>query len=194
MLRPRFRLPTLLIGMVFVGLVLALVAQKRVGEFRARGLNLQMRDLSTKKYALEGMSSFLTDRGIDILKQSSDAELLQVFRPSQSRPTNSFSVSLVAPTGVMLGEAVARRMACVLMDYRNYRYVGADDMPDPQFGLRYRGGVATLDVLVDSIPGATDQHLWIEIRDASGMVVHQAGPHCMDDLQLQKLAGSILSR
>jgi len=101
---------------------------------------------------------------------------------------------VIAPTGTYLGEAVALRMACVLLDYRNYRHIGAGDMPDPQFGLRFSGRSATLDVLVDAIAGAKDQHFWSEIRDASGKVIHTAGPHCMDDPELRKLARSILAR
>lgn len=193
MFRFRLRLTTLLVGMVFIGLILALLAQKRTYELRVRALDTQLGDHISKESALKGMSGILSDRGIDILKQSTDAELLQVFRASNSLPSNSSSGSVVMPAGVHLGEAVALRMACVLLDYRNYRYIGAGDMPDPQFGLRYRGGSATLDVLVDAIAGATDQHFWIEIRDESGKVVHTAGPHCMDDPDLQKLAASLRS-
>src|SRR5262249_33263516 len=95
LLRPRLRLTTILIWMVFIGLILALVAQTRMAERRERALKLQLAASLSNQFAQEGMSRILCDLGIDILKQSSGVELLRVSKRTRSHPNGNFVESVV---------------------------------------------------------------------------------------------------
>lgn len=196
MLRPRIRLKSLLLAMTFLACALTLVAANRLAESRERDLRMRLAVSRARGSALEGMSSLLSDRGIDILRHSTDAELLRVSRGSANGVFIGAAHDVVTPTGVMLGEPFALRMACVLLDYRNYMYIDPDDLPEPKFGLRFRDGSMTLDVLMETNKGSSHQDVWIRIHNQDGELVHSSGSawKCMNDPELQKLAESILSR
>ncbi|WP_165070470.1 hypothetical protein [Paludisphaera rhizosphaerae] len=179
-----------MIGLAFIACALTLLGVNRLAESRERDLRMQVAESRSRKLALEGMTSLLSDRGIDILMQAPDAELLKV---CQGRSEDGTALNLVTPTGVMLGEAVSRRMTCVLLDYRNYRSINADDLPEPGFGLRLRSGFGTVDVLMDASEGSSHQNVWIN-RTRDGELMHASGWRCMNDPELQKLVESILSR
>ena len=196
MFRPRVSLKNLTIGLAFLACALALFGVNRLAESRERDLRMRLAESRSREVALERMSSILSDRGIDVLRQASDAELLRVSAGSGGGEFVDPAQAVVTPTGVMLGEVVARRMACVLLDYRNYTHLDFDDLPEPRFGLRLRGGSSMLDVLMEASPGSAHQDIWIRVQDQSGKTLHSSGSNwkCMNDPELQKLAESILSR
>jgi hypothetical protein len=183
--------------LALIGLTLALVAQYRMAERRDRALKLRLATSLSNQFAQEGMNRILSDLGIDILKQSSSVELLRVSKRARRLPEGNSVESVVTPTGIALEEGVALRAACVLLDHRNFGYVNADDLSDPQVGLRVRRGPSSLDILISlegSEPTRSHQDVWIEIHDEVGRLVHTAGPICLSDPAFQKLTEELLSR
>jgi hypothetical protein len=89
------------------------------------------------------------------------------------------------------------RAACVLLDYRNFGHVNADDFSDPQIGLRVKSGPSSLDILISlegSSPTNPHQDVWIEIHGKEGELVHSAGPVCLYDPVLQELTEALRGR
>jgi len=76
MFRPRVSLKNLMIGLAFLACALALFGVNRLAESRERDLRMRLAESRSREFALKGMSSLLTDRGIDVLRQASDVELL----------------------------------------------------------------------------------------------------------------------
>ncbi|WP_165070467.1 hypothetical protein [Paludisphaera rhizosphaerae] len=161
-----------MIAMVFIAFSLALFNQVRSAAFREAALEQQLRESRSGAFTLEVMHLLLSDRGIEILKQASDVEVLRV-----SWLPDEYDVE-VAPTGVMLGEAMAAKVACALMDHRNYRpghrepFMDSSPPPPPLVGLRFRRG-GILDVLVE--PGFSETALGevrFKIYDQEGKIVH----------------------
>lgn len=182
---------------VVITLALALVARHTTAERRERVLKARLAQSLGSQFAQEGMNRILSDLGIDILKQSSGVELLRVSKKTGSHPEGHSDESAVTPTGVTLEDGVALRAACVLLDHRNFGYVNADDLSDPQVGLRVKRGSSSLDILISlegSSPTRPHQDVWIEIHDEKGELVHSSGPICLSDPTLQNLAEALLSR
>lgn len=197
MLRPQLRLTTMLFWVAFIGLVLALVAQARIAGRRERALKVQLARSLSNQFAQEGMNRILSDHAIDILKQSSAVELLRVSKEIRTLPNGDTAEFMGAPTGIFLDEGIALRTACSLLDHRNYGHINANDDSDPQVGLRFRGGSASLDILISlegPQTGSPHQDVWIRIFDRFDKLVHAAGPSCMSDPDLQKLAEVLLKR
>ncbi len=195
--RPRLRLTTITTWCVVIALAFALIAQQRTAERRERALRARLAQSLRNQYSQEGMQRILSDLGIDILKQSSSVELLRVSRQTRSHPEGNSVESVVIPTGVALEDGVALRAACVLLDHRNFGFINADDLSDPQVGLRVKRDRSSLDILISlegSSPTSPHQDIWIEIHDDEGKLVHSAGPTCMDDPALQKLTEALLRR
>jgi hypothetical protein len=123
----------------------------------------------------ERMGEFLGDMGIVIARRATEAEVLRVTGPFQSLPTGSPTTGVpgyypVASDGNVLNAAVTRRLVGELLDPQNYIYVAADDLPDPEFGVRLRRGMESLDVLFSLSSGHLD--VWAFQRDERGEVVH----------------------
>ncbi len=90
----------------------------------------------------------------------------------------------------MLDASVTRRLAGELLDPQNYIYIGADDLPDPEFGVRLRRGMESLDVLFSLSPGHLD--VWAFQRDERGKVVHgNQGSICFGGDALEKIVSGI---
>jgi hypothetical protein len=194
---PRPRLSTIMTWSAVIALVLALVAQQRAAERRDRALKVQLGQSLSNRFSQEGMNRILSDLGIDILKHASGVELLRVSKRTRSRPDGNPVESVVTPTGVALEDGVALRAACVLLDHRNFGYVNADDLSDPQVGLRVKRGPSSLDILISlegSTPTRPHQDVWIEVHGEGGELVHSAGPICLFDPALQKLTEALLRR
>ena len=123
----------------------------------------------------ERMREFLGDLGIVIARCATEAEVLRVTGPFRLLPTGSSTTGVtgyypVAPDGNVLDAAVTRRLAAELLDPQNYIYVGADDLPDPEFGVRLKRGMESLDILFSLRSGHLD--VWAFQRDERGEVVH----------------------
>lgn len=182
---------------VVITLALALVARHTTAERRERVMKVRLAQSLRSQFAQEGMNRLLSDLGIDLLKESSGVELLRVSKRTGSHPEGNSVERVVTPTGVALEDGVALRAACVLLDHRNFGYVNADDLSDPQVGLRVKRGSSSLDILISlegSSPTRPHQDVWIEIHGEGEKLVHSAGPICLSDPALQKLAESLFSR
>lgn len=193
MSRPSPRLTSLMVWMVFIAFILALFARVTLAALRESTLWQQLGESWPKESTLKPMAYFLSDDGIDILKRATDVELLRVSRYSDENE--------VVPTGLMLGEAMALRVACVLMDHRCYRPGRWEPFstdwapPSPTLiGLRFRGENLILDVLVESGGSGRDlREVWFEIHDEARKTVHSTGwPILMQNPELQRLAEPLL--
>ena len=187
---PRFRLATLMLWGISFAFVLALIAQDRAASRREQALKTRLAQALRNQYAQEGMNRFLTDPGIDILKGASGVELLWVPSAAQLRKTGQDGV---IPSGQYLPDGIASRLVGVLLDHRNYGYLGTFDDPIPQFGLRFKRGEESLDILISLENSRPNSHqdVWVNIRDKSGKVVHYAGPNCWHDAAFQSLVGEL---
>ncbi|WP_165070464.1 hypothetical protein [Paludisphaera rhizosphaerae] len=170
-----------MIAMMFIAFLLALADQMSSAELTESALRKEAWNFRPKDITLEFMVQVLGDRGIDVLKQATDVELLRVTRGSEE--------DKVVPTGVMLGEAVALRTASLLMDHRNY--LGAhhhpvlDDASLRLVGLRFRNGSSILDVVTE-VGG-----VWFRfaLHDQAGRKVQSSGGlQLMTDPELVELS------
>lgn len=191
---PRMRLTTFLFWVFLIGLILGLAIQLEVVRRREQAANAQVMSMLRGRVAQIVMAQVLGDQAIDILKQSTGAELLRVPKSKDGRLPD---VSDFQSTGIPVEDGLSFRVACSLLDHRNFGYTNSDDDPVPQVGLRFRRGAACLDLFFSSegsTPASPHQDVWIKVNDPAGNVVHRFGRICMYDPDLQKLVEVLLKR
>jgi hypothetical protein len=172
--RVRFTVRWAMAFLAVVAIVGALVLQQYRSARREAEFKNQLVIAKALAGGHERMRGFLGDMGIVIARGATRAEVLRVTGRFQLVPPGSPITGVtgyfpVAPDGSVLDAAVTRRLVGELLDPQNYIYVGADDLPDPEFGVRLRRGMESLDVLFSLSSGHLD--VWAFQRDERGDVV-----------------------
>ena len=157
-----------------VAIVVAFVLQQERSARQEAEFKEQLAIAKARAGGHERMRGFLGDMGIVIARGATEAEVLRVTGPFRSLPTGSAPTKIagyypVAPDGNVLNAVVTRRLAGQVLEPQNYVYVGADDLPDPEFGVRLKRGLESLDVLFSLRSGHLD--VWAFQRDERGEVV-----------------------
>ncbi|WP_020467579.1 hypothetical protein [Singulisphaera acidiphila] len=177
---------SLLVLIVFLALVLALVVQQHRAAVRIHSLRSELVEAQAILTAYERMHGLLGDRGIHILKTATRVEILCVGQGAGYPRT---------PTGVDLDKAATDQLSQAILDIDNYSHLDSDDMPVPQAGFRFRGGNASLDILV-SLEGSNvnSPHvdLFVFINNEDGASEYR-GHACMYSKPLNDLLVSVVA-
>jgi hypothetical protein len=180
---------------VFIGLVLALVAQHRAAVRREQTLKAEWAQDRHYRYARESIDQLIGDLGVVILESPTGIELLRVTHAAKASPGGGWGDPVATATGKELDPEAALRVARALLDRRNHGFLNASDDSDPQVGLRVKRGRDSVDVLISlegSSKASPHQDVWIEVHDGDGKRIHAGGPMCFGDPDLQKLAEELL--
>lgn len=144
---------TLISIIVVSALILVIVREHRRESVRIAKLRLESYKSKERLRGSRIMQDFLGEEGIRILRSPVNVEVLGVGRGPD------YPCTL---TGVALDDEVANALCASLLDYRNYAFLDADDMPEPQTGFRFRNGSESIDILV-SLEGSNENSPHIDI-------------------------------
>lgn len=114
--------------------------RKRKLTEQEKAIRLKTFEAKAKINAIERRDRFMPERAKQLLNSPTFVESLNVGR-GNSRPRSA--------TGNEIEASVASDLRAILLIYRNYMYLNADDMPIPETGIRFRNGDETLDILVE---------------------------------------------
>lgn len=175
-----------MVSLAILALVLALIVQSERAAEREKRLRTAMIQAKSKAYADEKMRCFLGDLGIVILKDVTKIGLLRIGDPKE--PVQSHART---PTGKVFGKPFAGRIGRIFLDTKNYRFLDASDMPDPEIGLRISRGEDSIDLLFSlkpSGPSGGHQDVWAFVHAERGDVFKVNGSQtCFYDPGLEKL-------
>jgi hypothetical protein len=148
------------------------IVQQRMASDRIRALQSELVFARNAIIAHKKMRELLGDDGMCAIKTATSVELLRVDRGDEFPRT---------PTGIYLDNSVAEAIGSILLDSNNYSHLDADDMPEPQFGLRFRNGELFIDILV-CLGGAIEYEphfdIFAIINDTSGIQRYR-GQKCL---------------
>ena len=172
--RVRFTLLGMIAAVAFIALVCGLFFQQSRQALREAELKKQLALAKALTTGHERMRESLGDMGILIARNAIEAEKLSVTGKYQPLSEVSPPASLrgcypVTPSGEMFDATFTRRLTGELLDPHNYMYIGASDLPEPEFGVRLRRGEESLDVLFS----LSSRHLdvWTFLRDERGEII-----------------------
>jgi hypothetical protein len=196
--RIRFTMREVMLAVALTAAVVAVFLQRE--RFARRETELKKRLVIARELprGYEGMRALLGDMGIVIARSATKAEVLRVTGPyqvltSRPPPVGAHGYYPVSLTGEMLDATLTRRLACELLEPRNYIYIGSSDLPEPKFGVRMWRGKESLDVLFNLDPGHID--VWAFLRDERGELIHgDDGWICFGGDTLERLVRKALVR
>lgn len=211
----RLRFRTLLVGVAFWALVLALVAEHRrhteqEAVLAARDSERQelYQELMAEQNEFHKATLARTKMGfgevtLAILEHPTTVERLEILRHSgwaareqAMRLTGDTVIVYQArPTGEQLSGEFATELAAVLLDTNSYldkgELVTVDDLPEPEFGFRLRRGSSRLDLLFSLETSEQNGHvdLFVQTWTDHGELVEgsRMGWRCLFQTTLKKM-------
>lgn len=173
-------LSALVLTIVIQHQVIGNQADKLEGESdRIRSLRSELLMTKIKLNAYERMRGFLGDDGFCVLRSATHVELLRVER-GKDFPRR--------PAGVDVEKTVIGKLGEILSNEENYSDLDSDDLPEPQFGFRFRNGHSMFDILVSVNGNETSRHtdLFVFSHDNLGNEKYH-GQKCMYSKALHQL-------
>jgi hypothetical protein len=118
-----------------------------------KAIRLKTLEAKMKINAIESRDRFMTEGAKHILNSPTFVKSLNVGR-GDSHPRSATGIEIEAP--------VASDLRGILLDYRIYMYLDADDLPIPKTCIRFRNGDETLDILVEQ-QGAPERSPHVDV-------------------------------